>query len=237
MNLKANSVNVTKKTTLVWPQREEEDEVIDMTDIGSKFNGSYAINNSTICYVVNNEVFVTPYTREAMAEIKALGLTERHFYVPFSNWDYPKYQEERWSSLRKEARESQYRNYENDCRNWCAQHGVNELSKETMDRCFRIPRGGMKVLMIHYETVNYPICNEMNMDSATIDKLGSYNTNNGKVVFVYCDGHTYVAKGYSILEELKNAGYRKSNLYVPLSNGEKIVNPSLAFEWKDIPKK
>ena len=233
-NLQENSIRISGTIVACWPQYGEKEETIDMTDIGSKFNGAYSTNNSTICYVIDHEVFVTPYTRNAMSIIANAGLTEKHFYVPFSNWDYPKYEKAKWQHLRELATESYYRDYEVDSAKWCDKHNIGELSKETMERCFRIPRNGVPVKHPYFETTHYPACNESCVDCTVVDKLGHYCTNNGKVVFVYHDGHTYVAKGYWILDELRRAGYQESGLFVPFSNGERITDPCLAAQWEKV---
>lgn len=236
-NLQQNSICVSGITTVCWPQYGDNEETIDMTDIGSKFNGAYCMNNSTICFVVNNEVFVTPFTREAMHTIVDAGLERKSFYVPFSSWDYPKDEKEKWHRLRKEAAESYHRDYEEDSAKWCDEHGIGTLSDETMARCFRMPRNGVPVKHLYFENTYYPACNEGFVDCTVIDRLGCYCANNGKVAFVYHDGHTYVTKGYWILSELRQAGYKEHSLFVPFSNGEQITDPYLAAEWEKISKK
>lgn len=235
-NQKKNSINVTGSTRVCWPQYGKEED-LDMTDIGSKFNGHYATNNSTICYVVDHEVFVTPYTRNAMATLRSHGLREGSFYVPFSNGDYPKYAAEKWHHLRELAHLSYRQDYEDDCKEWCKKHGIGTLSEETMSRCFKMPYDGVPVKHPYYETMHYPACHESCMDSTVVDKLGTWCSNNGKVVFVYYDGHTYVAKGYGIINALRAAGYKEGSLFVPFSNGETITDPYLASLWEGIPKR
>ena len=68
----------------------------------------------------------------------------------------------------------------------------------------------------------------------SVEKIGHYCTNNGRVVFVYRDGHTYVTRGYWIKRELDKAGYKESSLFVPFSNGEQITDSFLAREWERI---
>ena len=236
-NLKENSICVSNPIVVCWTQFGEKDETIDMSDIGSKFNGAYCMNNSTICFVVDHEVFVTPYTREAMSTISCAGLARKYFYVPFSNGDYPKYQKTKWLRLREAARESYYRDYENDCAKWCDEHGISKLDEDILKRCFKMPREGVPVKHLYFENTYYPACNESCADCTVVERLGCYCTNNGKVVFVHHDGHTYVAKGYWILDELRHAGYKESGLFVPFSNGEQITDPYLAAQWEQVSKK
>lgn len=112
--LKKNSINVSKPTVVCWPQYGGREETLDMADVRLEHNGAFCINNSTICYIIGQEVFVTPYTSEAMSAIKKAGLTESYFHVPFSNWDYPKGDAEKWHHLRELAKESRHRDRETD---------------------------------------------------------------------------------------------------------------------------
>lgn len=34
--------------------------------------------------------------KEVMEVLQNNGFTEKHFYVPFSNWDYPKFEQKAW---------------------------------------------------------------------------------------------------------------------------------------------
>ena len=235
--LMENSVKLSGHTVVCWPQHDDQEETLDMSDTGSKFNGCYAMNNSTICFIVNDEIFVTPYTREAMSTIMDAGLVKEHFYVPFSNWDYPKYEKAKWEHLRLLAHESLYRDYEADSAKWCDEHGIGKLNDETLERCFKIPLSGVPVKHPYYKDIVRPATDEFSVDCTVVEKLGRFCTNNGKVVFVYHDGHTYVTKGYWILDELRRAGYEESSLFVPFSNGEQITDPYLASQWEQISKK
>jgi hypothetical protein len=60
--------------------------------------------------------------------------------------------------------------------------------------------------------------------------------NNGIVVFVYRDGHTYVTKGYKVIQHLCDAGYREKCMFVPFSNGEEIMHDGFRAKWEAIRK-
>lgn len=231
-SLKNSSIKISATTVACWPDGQEE--IINATEIRSKFNGAYSTNNSTICFVADGEVFVTPYTRDAMNTIERAGLIKKYFYVPFSNGDYPKHERAKWFRLRHLAAESYHRDYEDDSAAWCDEHGIGSLNEETMSRCFRMPSEGVPVKHPHYEDTYYPACNEGCVDTY---RLGRYCFNNGRVVFVYRDGHTYVAKGRKIIDELLDAGYKESKMFVPFSNGEQITDRYYATKWEEIPKK
>ena len=235
-NLKDNSVRITGATVACWPNGQEES--LDMTDIRVKFDGAFCTNNSTLCYVIDREVFVTPVTRSAMAAIKEAGLTRRNFYVPFSNGDWPKAEAARWRQLQEDAEYSHRREYEADLAAWCDEHHIGgELDPGVLEQCFRMPVTGVAVRQPHYETRYYPVCNGYSIDATTVANVGNFCANNGRVVFVYRDSNTYVASGYWILKALREAGYKEAGLFVPFSNGEEIIDPLLASEWERISHK
>ena len=135
-----------------------------------------------------------------------------------------------------EATESHYRDYEIRCANYCDEHGIGELSEATLKRCFRMPREGVPVKHPNYSTRIFPATDEFHVDCTVVALLGRFCTNNGKVVFVYRDGHTYVTKGYGIIGELRAARFVRGDLFVPFSNGEQITDPDLAAKWDEIKK-
>ena len=234
-SLKENSIRINGNGTVVcWPQCDNE-EILDMTDVAVMFNGCYAMNNGIVCFVSDNVVYVTPYTREAQEALRVAGMGRADFCVPFSNSDYPKYEKAKWRRLRELATESYYCDYEVDAAEWCDKYGIGELSKETMERCFRIPRSGVAISHPDMSDIIYPACrDERCVDCIVTEKLGLYCTNNSRVVFIYRDGHTYVTKGYGIIDELRRAGYARGELFVPFSNGERITDPCLAAQWDAI---
>lgn len=196
----------------------------------------YAINNSTIVFSYNEGIFVMPYTRTTVEILKGAGLKEDYLMVPFSNWDYPMYEKTKWELLRVKARETCKQEFAEDCKQYCDERGFGELSNDVLDNCFEIPRTGMKVKNVFYESTCYPLADMEVMNWISIRYIGKYSYNNGKVVFIYRNGKTYVAKGYGILEKLKKAGYKEDFLYVPLSNGEEIMDEVLRTKWEAMKK-
>ena len=231
-SLKGKAIRVYDGMMVVYPWSSKE-ESLNISELAPKFNGCYAANNSTVCFLTENQIFVTPYTREGMRILCSEGFRRENFYVPFSNGDYPKAEQFKWNALREMAHRSYELDFIADCEAYCDKHHIGEISKETLERCFMMPRTGVKVKHFYYESVYYPIMNEGFLD-CHCDNLGHYCTNNGRVVFVYRDGHTYVAKGYKILSELRAAGYTEKGLFVPFSNSEQIQDPVLRARWESI---
>lgn len=226
-SLKKDAVRIHDGMVVVFPgdflHQPSQEEILRISGLAPKFNGCYAVNNSTVCFVSDNEIFVTPYTRVTIRSLQAAGFFKEYFYVPFSNGDYPKFEDAKWISLREKARQSYEKDFYDDCASYCDEHHIGAISLETLRNCFEMPSSGVRVKHPHFETCYYPIINSGCFDCAAIDKIGHFCSNNGKVVFVYRNGKTYVAKGYKILNELRAAGYTESNLFVPFSNGEQIV--------------
>ncbi len=230
-----NSIRVTPGMVAVFPQYADE-SIINVSEIVPKFSGCFATNNSTVAFIYNDEFYATPYTRNVMRTLRENGFREAYFYVPFSNWDYPKNYRWKWENLREKAQESWHQDFVSDCIDYCEKKGIGKLSEEVLQKCFEMPSSGVKVTHLYFETTYYPEINNDCLDCVAADKLGTFNTNNGRVVFVYCDGRTFVAKGYKILSELRAAGYKEAGLFVPFSNGEEIQNPVIRSIWESISK-
>ena len=234
-SLKSEAVRVYHGMIAVFPQFSKE-KVINMSEMTPKFNGCYATNNSTVCFVSDNEIFVIPYTSLVIRSLCNAGFRREEFYVPFSNWDYPRSEKFKWEALREKARQSYAEEFVEECASYCDEHHIGAISEETLQNCFEMPSTGVKVNQLYFEDCYYPIINYNCLDCIAIDRIGHFCANNGKVVFVYRNGKTYVAKGYKILKELCDEGYIESGLFVPFSNGEQIQDPVLRSRWESITK-
>lgn len=217
-----------------------ETEVISLSEnLASKFNGCYAVNNSTIAFFIDGEFYVTPYTSEAIRVLKTNGFQEKSFYVPLSNGEIPIEIKTQgfWQGLKEAASSLYKKEFIADCEKWCDDHHIRAISEEHLKDCFRMPDSGVPVRLHCYEDIYYPICDSLMLNAFVEGKLGRFGRNNGKVVFVYRDGNTYVAKGYGIVKYLKSAGFQEIGLFVPFSNNEEIIDSRLKYQWESIPKK
>lgn len=225
-----DSVQVYTGMIAVWPQYEKE-ETIDF-DIAT-FNRSYASNNGILAFVTDGKLYVTPSTRRAYAALS--GFSQKYFYVPFSNGDYPKNEQYRWNQLRA-MQDSQLKEcFIQDCIDYCEEHHIGELDDDTLARCLELPASGVHVKHAYYEEVIYPTFAGHFFDCFHLQEmLGTYCTNNGRVAFIYRDGRTFVTKDYEILKALRATGYKKGSLFVPFSNGEEIQDYALRMKWEAI---
>lgn len=228
------SVHVTSGMIAVYPQFQTE-EVLD-SSWTPKFNGCYATNNSTVAFVNENELFVTPITRAAMKVLNEADFSRGFFYVPFSNWDYPKAEEKKWRRLQEKANEDREDEFIENCAKYCDMHHIGSIDEDILKNCFIMPATGVPVKHLHFENVYYPAITSRYLGCTETERLGTYCANNGKVVFVYRDGKTYVTKGYRVIEALREAGYKEKGIFVPFSNGETIMDPYLANKWEQIKK-
>ena len=233
-NLKADSIRVYNGMITHYPQFREE-EALHLSDVAT-FNGCYASNNGTLAYVIEGVLYVTPATRRAYRVLREEGFQEKYFFVPFSNWDYPKEAQSRWEQLRATQKKLMEEDFRQDCIKYCDEHYIGELDEDTLTKCFVMPKEGVEVKHVHYQTTYYPTINQTCFDSTIPSRIGRYCANNGRVAFTYRDGTTRVARGYWILDLLRAAGYKEGDLFVPFSNGEQIVDPEQRSAWEKVSK-
>ncbi|MBQ3470684.1 hypothetical protein IJH23_03215 [Candidatus Saccharibacteria bacterium] len=212
---------------------------LDMTNIIRGFTGRrvYAIgeNHRTICYLYNGDVYVTPWTRIAIATLKDSGYRKENFFVPFDSGELPQYDVENWQNLCQFAEETYRYDFINDCERWSNEHGIKRLSHSILRKCFEIPEDGMMVRHATFDERISPVLHQAKPDPMMSNYLGRFSCYRGLVVFVYRDGKTYVAKGYGLIRRLKRAGYKDTGIFVPFSDGSLPVNAKLREKWLSLP--
>lgn len=228
--IKKEAVRIYPGITVV-NTRTKTEEMLDMSDQIPRLNGYFSVNNSTVCFVTNNEMFVIPYTNRVIESLKATGLKKSDFYVPFSNCDYPKEEQEKWKALREAAKSRLEVEFSEECEYFSDENHIGLLKRDTLKRCLKIPVTGVQVSKDGKTTRYYPIISSTKVDYTVVSKIGKFSVNNGVVAFTYRDGSTYVTKGDKVIEELEGAGYRRDNFFVPFSNGEKIMEAHIQRVW------
>lgn len=218
---------------------------LQVSELLARFNGErvYATNNSTLGIVFEGAYYAAPYTRELINLLEEECFRRKEFFVAFSNGDrpYDPVAAEKWQHLRDEARESYKKDFISDCEEWCDEHHIEALpdEDEILKRCFKIPNTpwGVRALSSHGgDVIVRPVITTSFMDAIAVSYLGKFAKNNGKVVFVYRDGATYVAKGYGIIQLLLDAGFREDHFFVPFSNSEEIIDKEQKWQWENLPK-
>lgn len=239
-NLKKSSLAVTEGMEIINPFSQRVENLY-LKPIIRAYDNSFSIYNKAICFIDHEEVFVTPYNRKSASLLQEAGLTRRSFHVPFSNGDHPKdeskYKE--WLRLYNRGIKVLVKEFEEDCEKWSDDHGIHSLPEEDLGKCLRIPSHGV-LIKNHEGSVGkvMPVCNEKVLDSIDVNYLSTYSTKNNTVVFVYRNGHTYVSPALSgIGHALQQAGYRDTVLYIPFSDGEVILDQSIATAWQYLVEK
>lgn len=108
--------------------------------------------------------------------------------------------------------------------------GLNKIEKEKMafSKWLKLPR--------RMETICFGDKRQEDFNTSEKDKM-TYCSNNNAIAFVDRDGNYYVAPHSSErVNELENAGYKKTRLGVSLSNGELPTASHLRNKWIEMRK-
>ncbi len=228
--LRELAVKVTSNMEIFWPQANKTERYTPSL----LKEGTYNTNNGVIAFVSNNNLYVIPYSSDSMKVLLDNAFIQEHMYVPFSNWDYPVAEKSKWSNLLSSAKAKNALDFINECKAYSAKLGFGVIAESTLEKCLRIPMEGIAVTHLNYKTTVYPQVTTSGMDCTVPEKLCTYYTNNGTLVFVHSDGKTYITRNFEVLKELRNAGYKEKGMYVPLSNGEFIDDAWLASKWNSL---
>lgn len=236
--LKKKALRLYNGMVVIYPQYDEVEEELNLQGILPKFNGCYSVNNSTAIFVTKEgDAYSIPCTRKVRKTLEK-NFEEKYFFVPFSNWSYPKKEQDKWFSLVERARRERHEEFLEDCNRFCEERGIKPLDHEIILNSLRIPETGIWVKHPYFKTCYYPVINNDCLDCLASEKIGKYCINNGIVVFIYRDGATYVTRYSRWLEnQLIFEGYKKMDLLVPFSNGEEIENPVIKAKWISIKAK
>ena len=109
------------------------------------------------------------------------------------------------------------------------ERGIVELPKALLEISLEIPQEGLETSWMGQKPERtFPVSGDYSIEAA----MGTYTQNNGRVAFVTTEGKTYVTPFcFEARETLKAAGYKEGSLFVPLSNGEEILDPDLNAKW------
>lgn len=221
---------------LIKAEREGLPYQLNLTHLAEHREGEYSVNNGTVCWVMDNEIYAAPCTSELFGRLKEAGFRNGYFYVPFSNGDMPYHRTSEWQELCNEATRLARKQFERDSEVWCDEHHIGSIDEHLLESCLKVPHGGIPVEDGGVYSTYYPRLNETCLDIVAISCLGSYSYNAGRVAFIYRDGHTYLSKNPSVMDVLEEAGYRRGNFLVPLSGSEKITDAYLGHLWNNIPE-
>lgn len=203
----------------------------------------YDYNNGILAFVgEDGSYYVTPFCGDIIPLIEEEGYEHKKLYVPFSNFDIPSDEKlaKLWEELRTEAIKLFKQNQiERENENIAAiaaakaeDQGLQELPAETYEESLEIPINGLETtsMFSHENQLTKPV------EYDQMEKcLGTYTQNNGLIAFVDDKGKTYVSPfSEKTKSSLETAGYKMGYIWVPLSNGEEIVDPAIAAKWEQM---
>lgn len=196
---------------------------------------TFGWNNGKVSFITEDgSYYVTPYCFEVADALRKAGYKDTGLYVPFSNGDIPSDKElaQTWQTLCEEARKKhdaeELEAKKEKIRKMAEEKGLSELPEEVYKMSLEIPEDGLETIWWGSEKSRTTPIQDWDLP----DIMGVYCQNNGKVSFVDSTGKMYVTPFTSeVREMLAAAGYREGSLYVPLSNGEQIVDETLAAKW------
>lgn len=200
--------------------------------------GKYGWNNEILAFVdEKGNYYVTPYCAEVSEYLSKNGYTNGYIYVPFSNGEEPsdRIVAQEWKKICVEAKELHSRKekerQQDQINKYLVNKNIKELTQEVYDKSIEIPSKGFGVSFYDSEyNVVRPI---PNFDLGVA--IGTYYHNNGKLIFVDKKGKTYLSPYYHDLSlRLKNAGYKERKMFVPLSNGEDILDENINAKWQKL---
>ena len=207
--------------------------------LASEPEKSFCYNNGVLAFIADGIYYVVPHTSKANEIIRQSGFKEAYFSVICSNLDQPAdpFMRARWHTLQTWNREIREYEFIRECEQYCDEHYIESISEKLLARyCMAMPSTGISVKYLFQEkpSRHYPAIISTFLDSNDKNKLGKYCYNNGTLVFVHRDGKTYVTKAYWLIDILTKCGYKEGNLFVPFSNGEKILEDKYHQQWEKI---
>ena len=99
--LKEFAFGITEPIEVTYPQFGKTDVIEPVND--RKLDGKYYVNNGIMSFVSEGVMYVVPYTEKALQILLKQGFICDGVKVPFSNWEYPTHQNERWESIKAKA--------------------------------------------------------------------------------------------------------------------------------------
>lgn len=207
----------------VYPQWNEESIVFPIKNNMKAFSQ----NNGTIAFIDEEGTnYVIPAVNSFRDILKKAGYILDNFFVPFSNWDYPKYYEGTWKNLIKLCDKFNWEETREQAKEIAKSRNVQPLPKEILSKAKEIPASGIRVKLLHFdETIIYPNITSHFIDTDCTKLIGTYYYNNGTFVIQSDEGKTYTVKHFDgILDMLKEAGYVEKAQFVPFSNGEVAIS-------------
>ena len=234
-HLKEKAFAISSPIKVIYPYDFED--FFDPTTGNYTENTYRAHNHEIIAFFTENVLYVIPFTYKAIKILENAQFTfvveDNDMYIPFCEHDYPVTEYKKWLALKSEASALRSEEFTYECIEYCDSVNIGSIDDSLLEKCFKIPEEGL-IVQFPDSMGNLKPVSHQNW-GLFLRQLGHYNTNKDTYVFVYRDGKTYVTRCYDVVLALKKAGYQPNfNMYVPLSNGEKIIDTKYDIQWKKV---
>lgn len=231
--VKREAIECRNGMLVSWPIYSKF-EHLNLSYIKPELDKNFDMNNGTVAFVDNGALYVIPSMGNLISVLNEAGFEKSGMYVPFSNGNFPVQYKDKWKHLLYEQDQSRKDEFEEDCKRYCKENGISEISEDLLKQCLQVPETGMETSHFYGDSWTYPILRTTFFDCTCSEYIGKYDTNNGKCVFVNVNGKTFVTPNIQLTDALQKAGFTRGSLFVPLSNGEVLKDPSLRARWAAI---
>ncbi len=192
----------------------------------------YCFNPCTICYSTKGHIYLSPMSPEFEKSLRHYGFIYKNFSIPISNIEYVKGLKNRWDHIRDAVDDFQKEALAEKCTAQSETNYITPLDDEFLENCLEIPENGLTVKKQHGMMVYYPFIQYSLFREPDFKLIGKYYTSDNITVFVNVDGKTYITKGR--VSKLREHGFRKKPMFVPMSHGESMFWPFDGSKWKSI---
>lgn len=231
-DLKKKAFDIPKPIQVMYPTNYKD--FFDPQKENYKNHTFNVENKKVIAFFTENILYVIPFTYKAIEILEKSNFAiEEDMYVPFVDYDYPIFLKKKWDILLREAQEQHSEELIYEVIEYCDQANIGSIDDSLLEKCLEIPEEGLIVQFSDSNSTTYPVSPKR--WGNFVKQLGHYNYNNGTHVFVYRNGKTYVTRCYDVILALRNVGYQPNfDMYVPLSNGESIVQTKYSKMWEKV---
>lgn len=196
----------------------------------------YDYNNGVVSFTDEAGQWVLPSIDILGHDITA-ALEKLHYkkglWVPFSNGDKPKDFMERWLTLQDIQSQQSEAHRQKTFKEYCEKNSIQEIPDEFLEMYFlEITPQGMETRFFD-KTDTYRPESISEFGGLDIQKLGTFCQNNGVIRIIDSKGRSFVAPVSGTINQkyLKSLGFRENSMFVPLSNGEILVDEWMANRW------
>lgn len=230
-----STIAIDGKKTVSFYGEEYEHRPISDLNMADR-SGTYDYNNGTYVIIMPDGSTRVGPSLEGLAKVIEDANFERGgIFVPLSNGEklVDPADNARWEKLRAQSRKELEDRYTARAIAAAKARMGRDLKPEqlkTIEETTIVIDGQRTVSVYGQETEHYPI------DTFSKERVvGKYDYNNGTYVIVMPDGTTRVGPSLQALAKVvEDAHFERGSIFVPLSNGEKLVDPTVAAKWEKL---